>query len=133
VKALLDRPIEGDWPYLWIDATYVKVRQAGRIVSVAVIAPLACPVLNRRIGACGGRRPNQNVPRSRSLSVTEGALRSAFEYFLEVAKFERMARDTKDDNERDKLIATARHWLSTARHRRTLEQRANVENSPTNA
>jgi putative transposase len=34
VKAFLDRPIEGDWPYLWI-ATYVKVRQAGRIVSVA--------------------------------------------------------------------------------------------------
>ena len=21
VKACLDRPIEGDWPYLWIDAT----------------------------------------------------------------------------------------------------------------
>jgi putative transposase len=37
VKAFLDRPIEGDWPYLWIDATYVKVREAGRIVSVAVI------------------------------------------------------------------------------------------------
>jgi putative transposase len=37
VKAFLDRPLEGDWPYLWIDATYVKVRQAGRIVSVAVI------------------------------------------------------------------------------------------------
>jgi len=37
VNAFLDRPIEGDWPYLWIDATYVKVRQAGRIVSVAVI------------------------------------------------------------------------------------------------
>src|SRR5881397_2672740 len=37
VQAFLDRPIEGDWPYLWIDATYVKVRQAGRIVSVAVI------------------------------------------------------------------------------------------------
>lgn len=35
--AFLDRPIEGDWPYLWIDATYVKVRQNGRIVSVAVI------------------------------------------------------------------------------------------------
>src|ERR1700675_4145519 len=31
VKAFLSRPIEGDWPYLWIDATYVKVRQAGRI------------------------------------------------------------------------------------------------------
>jgi putative transposase len=36
VHAFLDRPIEGDWPYLWIDATYVKVRQAGRVVSVAV-------------------------------------------------------------------------------------------------
>src|ERR1700729_2882972 len=37
VKAFLDRPIEGDWPYLWIDATYLKVRQNGRIVSVAAI------------------------------------------------------------------------------------------------
>jgi transposase-like protein len=36
VKAFLERPIEGDWPYVWIDATYLKVRQAGRIVSVAV-------------------------------------------------------------------------------------------------
>jgi hypothetical protein len=26
VKAFFDRPIKGDWPYLWIDATYVKVR-----------------------------------------------------------------------------------------------------------
>jgi putative transposase len=37
VHAFLQRPIEGDWPYLWIDATYLKVREAGRIVSVAVI------------------------------------------------------------------------------------------------
>ena len=37
VQAFLHRPIEGDWPYLWIDATYVKVRSSGRIVSVAVI------------------------------------------------------------------------------------------------
>jgi putative transposase len=37
VQAFLNRPIEGDWPYLWIDATYVKVRASGRIVSVAVI------------------------------------------------------------------------------------------------
>jgi putative transposase len=37
VHAFLNRPIEGDWPYLWIDATYMKVREAGRIVSVAVI------------------------------------------------------------------------------------------------
>jgi len=37
VNAFLERPIEGDWPYLWIDATYVKARQDGRVVSVAVI------------------------------------------------------------------------------------------------
>ena len=36
VKDFLTRPIEGDWPYLWLDATCVKVREAGRIVSVAV-------------------------------------------------------------------------------------------------
>jgi putative transposase len=41
VHAFLDRPIEGDWPYLWIDATYVKVRSSGRIVSVAVIIAVA--------------------------------------------------------------------------------------------
>jgi putative transposase len=33
VRAFLQRPLEGDWSYLWIDATYVKVRQSGRIVS----------------------------------------------------------------------------------------------------
>ena len=37
VGAFLNRPIEGDWPYLWVDATYIKSRQAGRIVSVAAI------------------------------------------------------------------------------------------------
>ncbi|MFN3077380.1 MAG: transposase, partial [Alphaproteobacteria bacterium] len=31
VKAFLDRPIEGEWPYLWIDATYIKTREAGHI------------------------------------------------------------------------------------------------------
>ena len=36
VKPFLGRPIEGDWPYLWLDATYLKVRRGGRIVSVAV-------------------------------------------------------------------------------------------------
>jgi putative transposase len=41
VQTFLQRPIEGDWPYLWIDATYVKTRQAGRVVSVAVIIAVA--------------------------------------------------------------------------------------------
>src|SRR6201989_2985125 len=48
VKAFLSRPIEGDWPYLWIDATYVKVRQAGRIVSVAVIVAVGGNADGRR-------------------------------------------------------------------------------------
>src|SRR6185369_12173697 len=48
VKAFLTRPIEGDWPYLWIDATYLKVRQAGRIVSVAVIVAVGVNADGRR-------------------------------------------------------------------------------------
>jgi transposase-like protein len=48
VKAFLVRPLEGDWPYLWLDATYVKVRQQGRIVSVAVIVAVAVNTDGRR-------------------------------------------------------------------------------------
>ena len=48
VKAFLERPIEGDWPYLWIDAIYVKVRQNGRIVSVAVIVAVGVNTDGRR-------------------------------------------------------------------------------------
>ena len=32
VNAFLTRPIEGEWPYLWIDVTYLNVREGGRIV-----------------------------------------------------------------------------------------------------
>jgi transposase-like protein len=48
VKVFLDRPIEGDWPYLWLDATYVKVRQNGRVVSVAVIVAVGVNSDGRR-------------------------------------------------------------------------------------
>jgi putative transposase len=48
VNAFLTRPIEGDWPYLWIDATYLKVREAGRIVSVAVIIAVAVNTEGKR-------------------------------------------------------------------------------------
>jgi putative transposase len=48
VKAFLERPLEGDWPYLWIDATYVKVRQNGRIVSIAVIIAVGVNADGRR-------------------------------------------------------------------------------------
>ena len=48
MKAFLDRPIEGDWPYLWIDATYVKARDNGRIVSAAVIVAVGVNSDGRR-------------------------------------------------------------------------------------
>jgi len=48
VKTFLERPIEGDWPYLWIDATYLKVRRGGRIVSVAVIIAVGVNTKGRR-------------------------------------------------------------------------------------
>lgn len=42
VDSFLNRPLEGEWPYLWLDATYLKVRQCGRVVSIAAI--IACGV-----------------------------------------------------------------------------------------
>lgn len=41
VGGFLDRPLTGDWPYLWLDATYLKQREGGRIVSVAAIIAVA--------------------------------------------------------------------------------------------
>src|SRR5580698_2842685 len=50
VKAFLERPLEGDWPYLWLDATYLKVR--GRTHR-----------LGRRDNRCG--RQHRRTPRDR--------------------------------------------------------------------
>ncbi len=41
VNAFLSRLLEGAWPYLWLDATYLKVREGGRIISQAVIIAVA--------------------------------------------------------------------------------------------
>ena len=41
VSAFLDRPLTGEFPYLWLDATYLKQREGGRIVSVAAIVAVA--------------------------------------------------------------------------------------------
>lgn len=48
VKDFLSRPLEGDWPYLWLDATYIKARRDGRIVSVAAIIAVAVNAQGRR-------------------------------------------------------------------------------------
>jgi transposase-like protein len=48
VQAFLNRPIEGEWPYLWIDATYIKSRAGGRVVSTAAIVAVAVNTDGRR-------------------------------------------------------------------------------------
>jgi putative transposase len=48
VTAFLERPLAGEWPYLWLDATYLKVREGGRIVSVAAIIAVAVDAEGRR-------------------------------------------------------------------------------------
>jgi transposase-like protein len=48
VGAFLGRTLEGEWPYLWLDATYLKVREGGRIVSVAAIVAVAVNTDGRR-------------------------------------------------------------------------------------
>ena len=48
VGAFLERPIEGRWLYLWLDATYLKVRRAGRIVPVAATVAVAVNTEGRR-------------------------------------------------------------------------------------
>jgi putative transposase len=66
VGAFLNRPIEGDWPYLWIDATYVKTREAGSIISVAVIVAVAVNTEGQRqvIGMKVGPSEAGNSPTS---------------------------------------------------------------------
>jgi putative transposase len=62
VDEFLGRPIEGDWPYLRIDATYMKVSQSGRIVSVVTIIAVAVNTEGRRevLGMATG--PSQAEP-----------------------------------------------------------------------
>jgi putative transposase len=37
VERFRSRPLEGAYPYVWVDATYLKARQDGRVASVAVV------------------------------------------------------------------------------------------------
>lgn len=66
VGAFLNRTLEGDWPYLWIDATYVKTREAGRIVSV-------CAVSQRfRVHADGARGRFSGCQSGQRLQILHG-------------------------------------------------------------
>jgi putative transposase len=48
VNEFLNRPLTGEWPYVWLDATYLKQRQGGRIISVAAIIAVAANTEGRR-------------------------------------------------------------------------------------
>jgi transposase-like protein len=50
VEAFRARPLTGErYPYLWLDATYLKVREAGRVVSMAALVAVG-------VAASGERR-----------------------------------------------------------------------------
>jgi putative transposase len=48
VNGFLERPLTGEWPHLWLDATYLKQREGGRVVSVAAIIAVAVNAEGRR-------------------------------------------------------------------------------------
>jgi transposase-like protein len=54
--------LEGEWPYLWLDATYLRVRQGGRIVSVAAIIAVAVDTEGRREIVGLGLGPSEAEP-----------------------------------------------------------------------
>jgi putative transposase len=62
VNAFLGRPLEGEWPYLWLDATYLKEREGGRIVSVAAIIAVAVNSDGRREIVGLGVGPSEAEP-----------------------------------------------------------------------
>lgn len=48
MNAFLDRSLEGEWPYLWLDTTHLKQREGGRMVSVAAIIAVAANTDGKR-------------------------------------------------------------------------------------
>ncbi|KQT42102.1 transposase [Aureimonas sp. Leaf454] len=78
VNAFLSRPIEGEWPYLWIDATYLKERQGGRIVSTAVIVAVGVNTDGRRevLGVATGPSEAEVFWKSFLRSLADRGLRS---------------------------------------------------------
>src|SRR5215831_7859967 len=62
VNAFLDRPLASEWPYLWLDATYLKQREGGRIVAVAAIIAVAVTTEGRREIVGLGLGPSEAEP-----------------------------------------------------------------------
>jgi putative transposase len=56
VRAFLGRPIDTECPYLWLDATFHKVREAGRVISLATVVGIGVSATGERtiVGASTG-------------------------------------------------------------------------------
>jgi putative transposase len=48
VAAFLSRPLSGHWPYLWLDATYLKSREGGAVRNQAVVVAVGVNGEGRR-------------------------------------------------------------------------------------
>jgi transposase-like protein len=48
VERFRTRPLDGPYPYVWLDATYLKVRQEGRVVSMAVVIAIGVRATGER-------------------------------------------------------------------------------------
>jgi len=48
VERFRTRPLTGAYPYIWLDATYLKVRQDGRVVAMAVVIAIGVNADGRR-------------------------------------------------------------------------------------
>ena len=72
IAGFLDRSLEGEWPDLWLDATHVKVRQDGRIVSVTVIVAVGVNggglAWTTKAPACSARSPGSSCSVIRTIS-----------------------------------------------------------------
>src|ERR687885_1282686 len=79
VNAFLNRPLEGEWPYLWIDATYVKAREGGRIVSTATIIAVGVNTDGRRevLGVATGASEAEVFWKGFLRSLADRGLRAA--------------------------------------------------------
>jgi transposase-like protein len=57
VRAFCSRPIEGEHPYVWLDATFHKLRQNGRVTSVATVVAIGVDDRGQRtvLGVAAGQ------------------------------------------------------------------------------
>jgi putative transposase len=75
VKTFLARPIDGEHPYVWLDATFHKVREAGRVISIATVVAIGVDEHGQRriLGVKAERaRTISSGPRSFASSSSEG-------------------------------------------------------------